>query len=110
MKNYILTLLFALVSLTACDNSDEYYFKTPGEITGDKLVELIEKDQYNAQCKISSFFNDVRRFSVEGQFLHVYGNSNHQTLTFDLNKLHVWSYVSMPYVTDSYFSFNFNMN
>lgn len=110
MKNYFLTLLFALVALTACNDTEEYYYKTPGEITGEKITELLETGSRMSQCRISAFFNDVRKFTIEGQFLHVYGNNNNQNLTFDLNQLHVWSYVEMPYTNESYFSFNFNMN
>ena len=103
MKNYILTLLFALVAFTSC-NTDEYYYKTPGEITGEKIIELVENG-HMSQCIVDKHFNDVRNFKVDGQFLHVMSDNN--TLTFDLNHLKVWKYVRMNNVPESYFSFYF---
>ena len=107
MKNYILTLLFALVTLTGC-TTEEYYYKTPGEVTGEKITELLESGQYMSKCKIVNYYSVVANFSIEGQFLHVYTGNN--TMTFDLNQLHAWSYVQMNSQQESYFSFNFNMN
>ena len=106
MKNYILTLLFALVALTGCKR-EEYYYKTPGEITGEKITEMLESGQYRSQCRIVNYYNTTVNFSIEGQFLHLVTSN---TLTYDLNQLHVWSYVKMPNDSESYFSFNFNMN
>ena len=46
MKNYILTLLFALVALTSCNNDEYYYYKTPGEITGEKIIEMVVENNW----------------------------------------------------------------
>ena len=105
MKNYILTLLFALVALTGC-TKDEYYYKTPGEITGEKITELLESGDYMSRCKITMHFSDVRNFTIEGQFLHVHGGQ--RTLTFNLNQLIVWSYIDLKQnAQQNYFSFTF---
>ena len=49
MKKHIFTLLFALVALTGCNN-DEYYYQTPGEITGEKITELVTSGGQKAKC------------------------------------------------------------
>lgn len=101
MKNYILTLLFALVSLTACDNSDEYYYKTPGEVTGEKIMELVESG-YPSNCYIyPSYLKKEVSFTIEGQFLYVYDNN--KSYAFDLNHLNSWIYYSDLRVFEFYF-------
>lgn len=92
MKNYILTLLFVLVGLTSCEKN-EYYYKTPGEINGEKIMEMVESG-CKANCQISPhFYFDVSgTFTIEGQFLHV--NEGGYIHTFDLNQLITWNYSS----------------
>ena len=107
MKNYILTLLFALVTLTGC-TTEEYYYKTPGEVTGEKITELLESGNYMSQCQIANYYTVSVPFSIEGQFLHI--ETGYNTMTFDLNQLTVWTYVKSNNAKNSYFSFNFKMN
>ena len=107
MKKYIFTLLFALVALTGCNNDEYYYYQTPGEITGEKITELVTNGGQNAQCIVEGYFNDVRRFAVEGQFLHVYGGGDYRDMTFDLNQLQLWSYVRSDVPSQNYFLFTF---
>ena len=111
MKNYILTLLFALVTLTGCNN-DEYYYKTPGEMTGEKLTELITANSYMRQCFISDLClnGEPRRFSIEGQFLHLEADNYFRATTLDLNQLLRWEYVEVNNKPQSYFHFVFNTN
>ena len=92
MKNYIFTLLFVLVGLTSCEKN-EYYYKTPGEITGEKIMEMVESG-CKANCQISPLYYDYvsGTFTIEGQFLHV--SDGDYVHTFNLNQLVTWTYVS----------------
>ena len=110
MKNYILTLLLALVALTSCNNDEYYYYKTPGEITGEKIMEMVVANNYQQQCVIPGVNNQPRSFHIEGQFLHLNGENRWRKVSFDLNQLLRWEYIDFTYpdVNKSYFHFTFN--
>ena len=84
MKNYILTLLFALVALTSCNNDEYYYYKTPGEITGEKIIEMVVANNWQSQCVIPGINNEPRGFLVEGQFLHLNPGNGWRQVTSDV--------------------------
>lgn len=102
MKNYLLTLLFAFMALTSCNN-DEYYYKTPGEITGEKITELVTTGICKQQCVIIGVSSQPRSFHIEGQFLHLDADDNYSAVSYDLNHLLKWEYYN-----NSYFYFTFN--
>ena len=62
MKHHILTFLIFFF-LTSC-NKEEYYYKTPGEITGEKILELINEGF--SDVSIANLFSvqigKIRRF------------------------------------------------
>ncbi len=88
MKHHILTFLIFFF-LTSC-NKEEYYYKTPGEITGEKILELINEG-YPALCWISNpNFSGNYPFKIEGQFLLLEHLEHNATYTFDLNQLLYW--------------------
>ena len=100
MKKYILTLLFAVVFMTSCEKN-EYYYKTPGEITGEKIMELVESG-YPSSCYIyPSYLKKEVNFTIEGQFLYVYDKT--KSYAFDLNHLNSWIYHSDLRVFEFYF-------
>ena len=108
MKNYILTLLFAFVALTSCNNDEYYYYKTPGEITGEKIIEMVEANYYQQQCVITGFNSQPRSFYIEGQFLHLNEENGWRQVTFNLNQLQKWEYIQ-PKNDKGYFQFKFNL-
>ncbi len=107
MKNYILTLLFAFVALTSCNN-DEYYYKTPGEITGEKIIEMVKANDYITLCVIPGIYSEPRSFHVDGQFLHLDAGNGWRQVTFDLNHLQKWEYIQQNN-NRGYFHFKFNL-
>ena len=107
MKNYILTLLFAFVALTSCNNDEYYYYKTPGEITGEKIIEMVVENNWQKQCIIPGITSIPRSFHVEGQFLHLNAEDGWRQVTFDLNHLQKWEYIQQNNNT-GYFHFKFN--
>ena len=107
MKNYILTLLFAFVALTSCNN-DEYYYKTPGEITGEKIIEMVKANNYITLCVIPGIYSEPRSFHVDGQFLHLDAGNGWREVTYDLNHLLNWEYIPQNN-NRGYFRFKFNL-
>lgn len=101
MKHYFLIFITCLL-ISSC-NKEEYYCKTAGEITGEKILELLDEG-YPAKCWISSpNFSGSYSFKIDGQFLQLEHPEHNAVYTFDLNQLLYWR---VTWETDFLFVFN----
>jgi hypothetical protein len=104
MKNFM-NLFFAAIlifQLIGCDK-DDVIIKTPGELTGEKIIELVTSEKVLPKCsfwqpKLQGTFS----FTVEGQFLHVTSLDGYARFSLDLNKL---LYYQVTDYKELYFTF-----
>lgn len=94
------------ISLTGCQ--DDVVVKTPGEITGEKIMELVNTNQAKAVASfVSKSANRNYEFSfyIEGQFLYAKHPESKQSfdLVFDLNHLTSFFLSSIDKVFTFYF-------
>lgn len=87
-KCIISIFLICQLSVVFVGCQDDVVVKTPGEITGEKIMELVSSHAIPPQCYIWNLSDSFFTFEIEGQFLQVKGKENKSyNLTFNLNEL-----------------------
>lgn len=89
LKFIILIVLTCQMSISLTGCQDDVVVKTPGEITGGKIMELVSSRVAPPQCYIWNLSDkDLFDFEIDGQFLLVKSKEiKNYNLTFNLNEL-----------------------
>lgn len=89
LKFLILIVLTCQMSILLTGCQDDVVVKTPGEITGEKIMELVNSHAAPPQCYIWDLSaRDLFTFEIDGQFLEVKSKEiKGYNLTFNLNEL-----------------------